>query len=530
MAITVAATSSGNSGGATTTHTITLPSGTQAGDLVLVFFCNDASEAPTPPPAWSTVFTEQNSGKCTLSVFYRILTAPLLGPVTITTASSLGSAYACYRVTGSDQAVAPQVATATSGNDPNPDPPLLNPAAWDTGSALWIAVAGWDRPRACTAFPLLGDQVSNYWNNNSGCGVAACTEVMSSSQYDPFPYTIDRREGWVANTIAIRQVQPQATISQTLPSLVQSATAGVLAEASVVQVLPAIGQSATAAQLIGATIDQPLPAISQSASANATVNAAVIQQAMPAIAQSAVATSIVGAAITQDLPALQQAGTAAVDLSVSILQQLPSLEQSAVADSGTTVDIVQAMPAITQSGTAEVDLSAWSVQVLPAMTQDADCTIDVSAAVGPQSLPAIAQEATVDLDDGGRTATISQSLPAMSQVATVGSMVSVSIDQTLAAIGQSVDVSMGTTVSLRQRLPAMQQDATAQTGLLAETRNILPSIVQSGSIENDTPIPEPRKKSLGIVSADDDVFAVFSGKGKKLVVSSAPRRQRVSSR
>lgn len=528
MAIAVASTSVGNSGGVTTAHTITLPSGNQAGDLVLVFFSNDNADTATPPAGWSTVFSTQNTGKSTLSVFSRILPAPL-SSIVVNTGSAQGSCHACYRVTGHDPSTAVQLATATIGNTPEPDPPLLNPAAWDTGSALWIAVAGWDNPRSCTAFSMLGNQVSTFLNLTAGCGIAVSSELLSNSEYDPFPYTISRREGWITNTLAIRQAQPSATITQTLPSLTQSGEAGVLSEATATQSLRPVGQSGTAGVLAEVSVEQTLPALTQEAVANIRIALVVLNQTLPAITQSAVLESSTQLTGAQSLPVISQTAEATVDIQALITQDLPALTQSSTVDSGTTVDAIQDLPAMTQSAEAFSVIDALLIQRLPAMTQSSEIAVDCDAEI-LQTLPVIAQSGSANLDDGSREVTASQALPALLQGATTEVGVTAAITQTLPKLGQAVAASTGSNASIVQRLSAISQSAELRTGMLAEIIQLLPGIVQYGEIQNDTPPPQPRKKTDGTVVASTEEATVFSRRNKKLVVSSTPRKQGVRSR
>lgn len=206
---TVQTTSSGNSGGNSSTHTVTMPSGTASGDLLIVFFSNDgtatASINATNYPGWSSLTGGANETR--LSIFYKKLTAAQ-GSIVVDTSASEGSAWVVYRITGHDVPTNPEVGTAATGSSTSPDPPDLNPAGWGTEDTLWIAVESSDSSKTCSGYPLAGNNVTNVYSNSThGCGIAVCSVGENAANKNPGTFTISGIDGWVAQTVAVRTTQ-----------------------------------------------------------------------------------------------------------------------------------------------------------------------------------------------------------------------------------------------------------------------------------------------------------------------------------
>lgn len=214
----IAATNSGSSGGNATSHTVNLPAGIVAGNLLLVAFTNDGSatvSVTTPATGWSTLYSTPNGSNARSTVFYRFADGSEGSTITVTTSASEGSAHASWRMTGVDKQTNPEGGTPATGSSANPNPPSLNPSNWGTEDTLWIAVYGWDGNVAHTSYPAnytLG-QTTNRWANANGCGVAIGGRQLNAASEDPGTATIGS-EDWIANTIAVRgQVAATADVT-----------------------------------------------------------------------------------------------------------------------------------------------------------------------------------------------------------------------------------------------------------------------------------------------------------------------------
>jgi hypothetical protein len=202
---TVVATNVGNSGVSTAAHAINMPASISVGDLLLVAFCNDDVDTVsiTSGTDWAQLFSTSNASM-RLSVYWKIATGSG-DNLTLTTSGSEGTAHISYRITGHAAATDPECGTTATGSSTSPDPPSLNPSAWDAEDTLWIAVYGWDGHVANSAYPTSYDdnQLTERWANASGSGVAMATRELNASSDDPGVGTIGSEE-WAANTIAIR--------------------------------------------------------------------------------------------------------------------------------------------------------------------------------------------------------------------------------------------------------------------------------------------------------------------------------------
>jgi cellulose synthase/poly-beta-1,6-N-acetylglucosamine synthase-like glycosyltransferase len=230
-----------------TSHTLTLPTGIQSGDLLIAMLSGFIGSGSTAvdiswPSGW-TEFFEQDASTSTLHLAvagaYRQADGTEGTSITVTTNVSVLAAHNAYRITGAaDPSVRPPEAASVGYTDTatNIDPPSLSP----TGGAkdyLWLAVAAWRRTgRVASTDP------TNYTNaiEASSAGGASGTKLRSlrrqlnASSEDPSQFTLDlTSERRAAVTIAIHpaaSVDIQVTVSHTAPdgsgatTIVQSST------------------------------------------------------------------------------------------------------------------------------------------------------------------------------------------------------------------------------------------------------------------------------------------------------------------
>jgi len=205
----IAATAT-TSSAVSTSHNINLPSGIQAGDLLLVGLTNkDSAGAPTFPAGWTQVWSLANdpgaANRCLHVGYYRIADGSEGATITVTFGGSVAVGAWAYRITGAHPAI-PEGATARNGtaND-NPNPPPLNPAGWDIDDTLWIASFGEPGNRTVSAFP------ANYTLSQiDGDGIAVAARALAAASDDPGAFTISSNTFWVAATAAVRGTKPRA--------------------------------------------------------------------------------------------------------------------------------------------------------------------------------------------------------------------------------------------------------------------------------------------------------------------------------
>jgi hypothetical protein len=185
-----------------TAHTIALPEGVQAGELLLAFASFSANPTVTWPAGWTQFFGANNGSSVRLEAAWRTATGSENGDIVmVTTSAGCRSAHVAYRVSG--WLGAPIAAAAATGGSTTPNSPNLAPGP--AADRLWIAAEAHDCSGAygspLTAFPV------NYVNGvsalASSCGVAVAGRGLTAAAEDPGAFAKLTTTGWVATTIAI---------------------------------------------------------------------------------------------------------------------------------------------------------------------------------------------------------------------------------------------------------------------------------------------------------------------------------------
>lgn len=187
----------------TTTHPVTLPTGIQIGDLLLLFISIDNNPTNTGfPSGWTQLII----GATTIELDIRYKRVVDLTDVNFsyTSSTSEKAVNKCYLVRNSDRNVAP-VATIASGTSVNPDSPNLSTGFSGTKN-LWFAAAS--APQLASVYP------TNYTDNqstvNSGgtdatnAGLSIATRNLTAAIDNPGTFTIGGSTPWQAATVAIQ--------------------------------------------------------------------------------------------------------------------------------------------------------------------------------------------------------------------------------------------------------------------------------------------------------------------------------------
>ena len=204
----VEATNTSHTDASVTSHTVNLPSGIVAGNLLIVVFGN-ANAVGTSSVSGFTQLTTQTNASGRLTLFYKTATGSEGATVAGSTSVNTIAAQNAYRIsgwTGTPEAV------TTSGSDANPNPPNLTPS-WGNTKTLWIAASVSDRAgatHAITVFP------SGFSGGIQASGVVpvvltSCTvgsawiDVQAASE-DPGTFTLNASVPWATATIGIRPI------------------------------------------------------------------------------------------------------------------------------------------------------------------------------------------------------------------------------------------------------------------------------------------------------------------------------------
>ena len=198
----VAAVNGGNNPFTTTNHTVNLPAGIEAGDLLLVFFASYGAPTITFPEGWTHLFQAASGVYVKFGVWYRVADGEEGATIIVTTSSTERTAHTSYRITG--YSGTPEVGTPAIGFSYYPDPSSLTPS-WEAKDTLWFASCGYHSNRTVTAYPTNYTNGRNdYANDLYGCGVGTARRELNAVSEDPSTFTIDLSYPWVANTVAIQ--------------------------------------------------------------------------------------------------------------------------------------------------------------------------------------------------------------------------------------------------------------------------------------------------------------------------------------
>lgn len=190
---TVAASSSGNSGGKRTSHTITLPAGIAAGNVLVLFFYANGAVAGSTPAGWTAAVAGR--------LFWRLATGSEGSTLTITTASSVGSAFAAYRLTGAGPDPVGGLVSA-SGTSTHPQAGAL--ATGVSKDYLWLSAIGWDGNVSLSVAGYPDDLETSRYANVNGGGAALSSRSFTGTSSTDSVGTLSASTDWVAYNVAIR--------------------------------------------------------------------------------------------------------------------------------------------------------------------------------------------------------------------------------------------------------------------------------------------------------------------------------------
>ena len=196
-----------------TNHTVSLPAGISAGNLLIVVFSCDGAESVGWPAGWTEIFEVSNSIFNTLAVAYRQADGLEGATIIVTTGTGERSAHVSYLIKDHEDPAtrAPEISTGATGASINPDPDSLTP----TGGAknyLWLALHGHDVDHATTAIPSsYSNQVSDEGGGSTGTGVGCAERQLNASVENPGTFTITSDQ-WVAATLVVHPLPAQDII------------------------------------------------------------------------------------------------------------------------------------------------------------------------------------------------------------------------------------------------------------------------------------------------------------------------------
>lgn len=188
-----------------TLHTVAMPAGIQADDLLLGIFCSDGNPGHTWPAGWNK-FAQFEYGTVTqISVAWRKATGSETS-ITVTIGSTQQTQSIVYRITAAlDPTTQPPEAATASASVTPANPPNLVPTG-GSKDYLWIAAVATDSNTALTGYPAAYPDNRYTRGGNSVGGpvrIAVATRDLTAASDDPGNFTYAASEQWAAVTVAV---------------------------------------------------------------------------------------------------------------------------------------------------------------------------------------------------------------------------------------------------------------------------------------------------------------------------------------
>ncbi len=208
----IAGTATSASESPTTTHTVTLPSNIQAGDLLLIFWADASSSTNlTTPGGWTNIYSSSGGGSgYRRAAYYRFANGSEGSSVQFTTSGPERSAHNSYRIASGTYQGTPSEGNINFGTSTNPDPPNLT-SGFGSTYTLWLAASHSSSSSALTAPASYSDLVEV--NTGAGSPTASDNATMGTarrltqaSSENPGTFTLSQSASWGANTVAIQGI------------------------------------------------------------------------------------------------------------------------------------------------------------------------------------------------------------------------------------------------------------------------------------------------------------------------------------
>ncbi len=221
-------TSSGFDSSSVLSRNVGLPSGTVAGELLLLFFGNDG--VPASPPSisgggWDTLFQQSQTTAAAgvLAAYYRFADGTEPSSLTITTSQNEAAAWTCYRITGVSSGRPPINSSRPAATTQTPNPPSHDPSGV-TGAEdfLWFVAVGVDAGVKVSGYPANYDlgQLNPGFTNSIGFAVGSAARQLNTDVEDADVFTLNALEQTVCVSVAVRPA-PSTAFYQLYPPKTQ---------------------------------------------------------------------------------------------------------------------------------------------------------------------------------------------------------------------------------------------------------------------------------------------------------------------
>ena len=206
MAFPVVQSTSQNSLSGGSTHVISMPSGIQVGDLLLVFFGTDGDNTIIDSQTFTVLDQQSNNTAAFGAVLYKIATGGDTLTITVSVTNE-PSSHIVYRIDGWDSSELPELSTVAQGASELPNSTIVTPS-WSQGDTLYIAVEINDRNRTVSLYPAnyTGSQLEETGGGSGDCHIGVATRNYNNPSDDPDQWTLSATDQWNAWTIAVAPV------------------------------------------------------------------------------------------------------------------------------------------------------------------------------------------------------------------------------------------------------------------------------------------------------------------------------------
>lgn len=181
----------------TTSHAITMPSGIQAGDLLIIVFSCDggAQRMSIADEGWIRLDRDANGANVASAVFYKFATGS--DTATVSTSASEQSSHVVLRISGAGV----PYSAKSNGASTNSNPPSLNMGT--SRNHLWVATRSGDSTVVASAAPSsYGNLQTQAAAGTGGASTNTAERSVAGSSEDPGTFT-SANEQWVSFTIGI---------------------------------------------------------------------------------------------------------------------------------------------------------------------------------------------------------------------------------------------------------------------------------------------------------------------------------------
>jgi len=195
-----------------TTHNVTLPSGIQAGDLLILIVGTNNDNSVTiawnaAGSGWVELGQEAiQNFEHKLAAAYKFAAGDATDNADYTTTAGEESAAICLRITGAHASTPPEYTpTEFESASTDANPPSLNPANWDVEDTLWIAIGSTTNGTlTVSTYPYAANNITSASAGTDGVRVAIATTENAAASNDPGNFVFSGTDTVGGAQIAVR--------------------------------------------------------------------------------------------------------------------------------------------------------------------------------------------------------------------------------------------------------------------------------------------------------------------------------------